>query len=151
MPKVTYYKPNRTRVRYFTACDAARIARQVVQDDSETTPEEVLACIAKGFGFTHVSLSRLRVVEAGLTLEKKQILPALVNLLKIIEKLAQKSKLFKDFIAPLLVIIKKIIETVDKIDTIDPPQGEVDDVINKEKCKCKNTAQEQAALEKRRK
>jgi len=53
----TYNKPNRTKIRTFTSCDVARIAREVVRDEG-STPEEVLACIAKGLGFTHISLSR---------------------------------------------------------------------------------------------
>lgn len=138
MPKKCYNKPNRTQRRYFTACDAARIAREVIKDDPETTPEEVLACIAKGFGFTHISLSRLRVVESAVIFTKIPIKPTLTILGKLLEKLAERSSLFKRLLGPALVALKKAIELADKIDTIDPPQAEVDNVINPGKCRCKD-------------
>jgi len=137
MPKVCINRPNRTGRRYFTACDAARIAREVVRDDPETTPEEVLACIAKGFGFTHVSLSRLRVVESAVILTKIPIKPTLLLLEKLLVRLAR-TDTFKKLLGPILATIKKAIELADKIDTIDPPQAEVDDVINPGKCRCKD-------------
>jgi hypothetical protein len=137
MPKVTINRPNRSRRRYFKACDAARIAREVVRDDPDSTPEEVLACIAKGFGFTHISLSRQRAVESAISLDKRAIKPLVVNLIKLIQFLSKKSRLLKEFLAPLLVVAKKIMDIVGKIDTLDPPQAEVDDVINKLKCQCK--------------
>lgn len=138
MPEKCYNKPNRTARRYFSACDAARIARQVVQDDKETTPEEVLACIAKGFGFTHISLSRIRVVESAVNLDKRAILPLLKGLMKLIEKGRAKGGALKDFLGPIAVIIKKVLDIADRIDTIEPPQKEVDDVINPSKCRCKD-------------
>ena len=138
MPKVCIERPNRTNKRYFTSCDVARIAREVVRDDPQTTPEEVLACIAKGFGFTHVSLSRLRVVESGISLDKKAILPVLLTLLKLIEKGGTLGRRLKEFLAPLLVVLKKAIEIASRVETLDPPQGEVDDVINPGKCRCKD-------------
>lgn len=138
MPQKCYNKPNRSNRRYFTACDAARISREVVRDDQETTPEEVLACIAKGFGFTHISLSRIRVVESAIILTKIPIKPTLTLLSKLLVKLAERSSLFKRLLGPILVVLKKAIDMADKIDTIDPPQAEVDDVINPGKCRCKD-------------
>lgn len=138
MPKVYIQRPNRTRIRYFTSCDAARIAREVVRDDPETTPEEVLACIAKGFGFSHISLSRVRVVESGISLDKKAIMPLLLTLLKLIEKGRSRAGVLKDFLGPIFVILKKVIDMIDKIKTLDPPQKEVDDVISRSKCRCKD-------------
>lgn len=138
MPQKCYFKPNRTAKRYFSACDAARIARQVVQDDPETTPEEVLACIAKGFGFTHISLSRIRVVESAVNLDKKAILPLLKGLMKIIEKGRARAGVLKDFLGPIAVIMKKVLDMVDRIDILEPPQEEVDKAINPLKCRCKD-------------
>jgi len=138
MPKVYIQRPNRTRIRYFTSCDAARIAREVVRDDPETTPEEVLACIAKGFGFSHISLSRVRVVESGISLDKKAIMPLLLTLLKLVEKGRSRAGVLKDFLGPIFVILKKVIDMIDKIKTLDPPQKEVDDVISRSKCRCKD-------------
>jgi len=137
MPKVTINRPNRSRIRYFKTCDAARIANEVLRDDPTTTPEEILACIAKSFGFTHVSLSRQRVIESGLSLDKKAIKPVLSSLVKLVEFLSKKSRLVKEFLAPLLVIAKKALDLASKVDTLDPPQAPVDEVINKLKCQCK--------------
>ncbi len=138
MPVVCITRPNRSKKRTFKPCDVARIAREVVRDDPETTPEEVLGCIAKGFGFTHISLSRLRAVESGVNLGKVPIKPVLTLLEKLIQNLAKRSEAFKKALGPVAVALKKLIDIADKIDTIDPPQAEVDDVINKEKCKCKD-------------
>lgn len=138
MPQKCYNKPNRTKKRVFTACDAARIAREIVKDDQETTPEEVLACIAKGFGFSHVSLSRVRVVESAVIFTKIPIKPTLTILGKLLEKLAERSNLLKRLLGPSLAALKKAIELADKIDTIDPPQAPVDEVINPQKCRCKD-------------
>jgi len=41
--------------RYFSSCDAARIARNVVSDRGEP-PEVVLACIAKGLGYRVIAI-----------------------------------------------------------------------------------------------
>jgi hypothetical protein len=137
MPEVVINRPNRTKRRYFRACDAARIAREVVKDDQETTPEEVLACIAKGFGFTHVSLSRLRVVESGIQIRPKDVVVLTKTALTLLEKLAVKFPRLAKFLAPIIEAMKKAGDYLQKIDTIDPPQQEVDDVINKLKCQCK--------------
>lgn len=55
MPKVEVIRPNRSEKRYFTSCDAARVCRNVVHDQG-LPREVVLACVAKGLGYTHVSL-----------------------------------------------------------------------------------------------
>jgi hypothetical protein len=138
MPLITIDRPNRTRIRTFTSCDAARIAREVVRDEPEATPETVLACIAKGFGFTHISLSRLRTVESGVSLDKKAIKPLLLALFKLIEKGREKAGVLKDFLGPISVIVKKMLDMVDRIETLDPPQKEVDDVIDPARCRCKD-------------
>jgi len=137
MPLVCRVKPNRTKPRLFSSCDAARIAREVVKDDKSLTPEQVLACIAKGMGFTHISLSRLTVVESGINLDKKTILPLVLSLEKGLIELSKKTKLIGQFLAPLLVILKKIIDIAGRVDIAEPPQAAVDDVIVKGKCECK--------------
>lgn len=137
MPIVCRVKPNRTKARLFSSCDAARIAREVVKDDKSLTPEQVLACIAKGMGFTHISLSRLTVVESGISLDKKTILPLVLSLEKGLILLSKKGRIVKQFLAPLLVILKKIIDIAGRVDIAEPPQANVDDVIVKGKCDCK--------------
>ncbi len=137
MATVCIQRPNRTKRRYFSSCDAARIAREVVRDDTETTPEEVMACIAKGFGFTHVSLSRTTVVESSI-LTKIPVKPTLTILQKLIEALIRKYPWLKTGTGPIIVALKRAIELADKVDILEPPQAEVDKVINKEKCKCKD-------------
>lgn len=42
--------------RYFSSCDCARVARNVVED-RDVSPESVIACVAKGLGFTYLGLS----------------------------------------------------------------------------------------------
>lgn len=134
-----YEKPNRKFPRYFKTCDAARIAREVVRDDPETTPEEVLACIAKGFGFTHISLSRQRLVESGVSLGKIPVKSTIAIILALIVKLA-KNKRLRELLTPLIAALKKLLDYLDKLEKLfDIEQAEVDDVINPDKCRCKPT------------
>lgn len=44
--------------RLLKVCDVARMAREVCNNDSNVTPEMVVACIAKGFGFSHVAINK---------------------------------------------------------------------------------------------
>jgi hypothetical protein len=55
------------------------------------------------------------------------------------EKASTKFKLLRDFLAPLLVLLKKALELTNKIETLDPPQSTVEDALNPDKCKCKPT------------
>jgi len=132
-----YNKPIRTKKRIFRTCDAARIAREVVKDDPEATPEEVLGCIAKGFGFTHISLSRMTSLQSNIGITKVPIKPTLLILEKLLVKISKQSATLKALLIPVLATLKKLIGMADKIDLIEPPQAEVDDVINKDKCNCK--------------
>lgn len=59
MPKKCYYKPNRTKPRYFKPCDVTRIAQNCVKDN-KLPPQEVLACVALGLGFKYVALDRVK-------------------------------------------------------------------------------------------
>jgi len=117
-------------------CDAARIAREVVKDDPETTPEEVLACVAKGFGFTHISLSRVRTVESAVVLTKIPIKPILSLLKRSLTQLSR-VKVLRDYLGPILVILDKVIDIADILDATEPEQKKVEEVINKDKCNCK--------------
>jgi hypothetical protein len=56
MPKYCFIKPNRKEIRHFKPCDAARIAKFAAESPNYGRTH-VLACIAKGLGFTHVCLS----------------------------------------------------------------------------------------------
>lgn len=71
-------------------------------------------------------------------LTKIPIKPTLTILSKLLVKLAERSNLFKRLLGPALVALKKAIELADKLDLIEPPQAEVDDVINPGKCRCKD-------------
>jgi hypothetical protein len=137
MPTRTIYYPNRTKKRYFSSCDAARIAREVVKDRGET-PEQVLACIAKGFGFTHISLSRQRVVQSSILPSVIRTLPVLIEgaitLLRIFMK-----KFGKQIAAvkAIIDILNKVKDILDRFLTESPPdQAKVDDIIG-DGCKCK--------------
>jgi len=137
MPLKCYNKPNRTRVRTFKVCDAARIAREVNKDDGNMTPEIIMACIAKGFGFTHISLSRPgTVVVSAINLSKTTTL-----LRKGVEAaLSLSRKLDIKSISNLLIRAIEIIDAIDiLIDGIfqQPGQERVDDVLPEGVCQCK--------------
>jgi hypothetical protein len=80
----------------------------------------------------------MRVVESNVILTKIPIKPALTVLAKILEKLAERSSLFKRLLGPALVALKKVFDLIDKLDVLEPEQEKVDDVINKGKCRCKD-------------
>lgn len=136
-----YNKPNRTKPRHFSACDAARIAREVVKDDDRITPEMVMACIAKGFGFTHVSIERgpdaePTVVAAQINLTKS------VGVIKVVveglQKIATALRLsqFSNGLAKIIVFLDSLADALDLI--FDSPQQEpVDDVLPEGFCQCK--------------
>lgn len=134
--------PNRKKRRYFTACDAARIAREVIKDDSTTTPEEVLACIAKGLGFSHISLSRQRTTESGVSLVKPTISIVKLILKKSLPLL--KAARWKALVAALGTLLSALDKLETLIDLIfdQPKQSKVEDAINPEKCKCKDQPKE---------
>lgn len=130
-------KPNRTKKRSFSACDAARVARQALFDDPELTPEIVLACIAKGLKFQYISLSRIEVVESGIGLGKVDPRLAALGLSKLIILIEKGSPFLKKYLLPLLPALKKALDYLNKIDVAEPPQAPVDEVIPKGKCECK--------------
>lgn len=137
-----YNKPKRSKPRYFKTCDVVRIAKEVIRDDPETTPEELLACIAKGLGFTHISLSRTRVVES-VVLSKIPAKPTLAIIVGLLTKLALQYKLLARYIGPILGLLKKLYDYIDKLERLfDIEQAPVDDVINKDKCNCNDKKKE---------
>jgi hypothetical protein len=131
-----YDKPNRTKPRFFSSCDAARIARNVVID-TDQTPEQVLACIAKGMGFTHISLSRQRSVESGINLSKGAITPLLIILKKTVISLGNRFPRLLRFIAPLIEAVDALSNAIQLIFD-QPDQEKVDDAIAPGKCTCKD-------------
>jgi hypothetical protein len=141
MPVKTYDKPNRSKPRYFKMCDAARIAREVVRDNPGDTPEEVLACIAKGFGFTHISLSRISVVEGSLFPVPIRGLPALIaGIIVALQALLKKYGYLLPVLKDIISLLQKITNILDKwLSEKEPDQAKVDDVISEGKCKCKPT------------
>lgn len=116
-------------------CDAARIAREVVRDRGDT-PEEVLACIAKGLGFTHISLSRTRVMEGNIAVILTRLPAILTPLIILIRTLAKKYGWLWPIVKKLLEIKKAWEDVMDFLDTT-PPSAKVEDVFG-EKCKCKS-------------
>ncbi len=150
MPQKTYYKPNRTKIRHFKTCDAARVAREVLRFDSETTPEEVLACIAMGLGFTHISLSRVQVVEASLVPAVIRNFPALIEkFIVILANLIKKYSWLKPYLKEAiedLMIAKKLVDKF--IEMTEPKQELCINVINREKCACKKEVPNRPLIEK---
>jgi len=129
-------KANRTKKRVFNSCDAARIAREVVKDDPEVTPEQVLACIAKGMGFTHISLSRQRSVESSVSLRKSVILAILQTVKESLKRLGRKPKILAETVLFVIEGIDSVIDFIDSLDLFDPSSEEVDKVIQPGKCEC---------------
>lgn len=133
----TYYKPNRSKPRYFTACDAARIAEQVVNDQN-LTPEQVLACIAGKLGFTHISMSRtdgFDVVQGNVSLSKtvSLIKTAVLFIQKVAEKLNIK------LIVQKIGYIIELLDALERaLDIFQPDQETVENIVNDSFCKCVN-------------
>jgi len=126
---------NRTVPRYFTACDAARIARQVTLDRN-VPPESVIACIAKGYGYTHILL---RKGETALDIDigSRSARRTLSEFVDLSKKVPAVIKIF-----PWVRAILRIAETIDVIlDLIDVIQGDqgrpVDELIEPGTCNCK--------------
>lgn len=55
MPKVTVYRPNRTKKQFFTACAVARIAWNCY-DDTQTPKDDIMRCVAKRLGYRTIAL-----------------------------------------------------------------------------------------------
>lgn len=61
MPKVCYYKPNRTRIRVFTAKDVRRIAKYAIDDGAEAV--DVLAGVAVFAGLGWIFCVAVRAID----------------------------------------------------------------------------------------
>jgi hypothetical protein len=137
---MTSKKPQLTPLgqpRYFTSCDAARIARNVVADRNER-PEEVLACIAKGLGFTHISLSRPPdVVQSGVNISKGTIKTTITLTKKLLETIARKFPSFARRISTIIEALDVAERVLDKL-LDNPPSERVEDVLPPGKCNCKD-------------
>lgn len=53
---VKFYRSPRKKSRIYKPCDVARIAVYCSNDNPDVTKEQLLACVAKSLGFTHISL-----------------------------------------------------------------------------------------------
>jgi hypothetical protein len=135
MPNKTYYVPNRTQRRYFKMCDAARVAREVVAHNDDT-PEEVLACIARGLGFTHISLSRTRVVESNIATIPSRLPALITSIILLIQSLVKRYGWLAPILKKLLDIKKAWDDIADFLKVKDPPSAKVEEVFGS-KCKCK--------------
>lgn len=119
-------------------CDAARVAREVVRDRNET-PEAVLACIARGLGFTHISLSRQRVVQAGLPAVIRN-LPAIIRaLLVVLKELVAKHGWLLPVLKNLIEFLNEITKLIDKWQAEGlPDQIAIDELLDDGRCVCKD-------------
>lgn len=66
MPKVCYYRPNRTKVRKFTAADVERIARYAIKDGADA--KRILAGVAVAAGLGFLVCRAAKVVAAYTTI-----------------------------------------------------------------------------------
>jgi hypothetical protein len=57
-------------------------------------------------------------------------------MVKLVEYLSTNAKTLKEFLAPLLVILKKVLDIASRVDTIEPPQAEVDSLLPEGYCEC---------------
>ena len=123
------------RPRFFKSCDAARIAKNVVLDQKER-PEEVLACIAKALGFTHISLSReQKTVEAGVNLSKGTVTTIVRTAKSFLNFLKRRFPDFAARIGAIIEILDKVERALDVL--LDQPEQErVEDVLPPGKCNC---------------
>lgn len=149
MPLKCYNKPRRSERRFFKTCDAVRVCREVLSEDVLMTPEELLACIAQDLGFTHISLSRTRVVQSGLSviLAKRVALDVLIAALEgLATAISWLQRLIRNnprlakaiFVVEGFLKLKQAVERVVELFAEEPPdQARVEDVIDPAKCKCK--------------
>jgi hypothetical protein len=136
MAEKCYKKPNRKRIRTFKTCDGVRIAKEIVVDD-DTTPEALLACIAKGLGFTHISLSRVRVVESSLLPSPGAVVSAARAIIRLIESWVVRYERPLAIIRALTTIKQAIEDLISLVESGAPRQERVENVIDSGKCKCK--------------
>jgi len=120
MPKKCYYKPNRSSPRYFSACDAGRIAQQVV-DDRLIPKEIVLACVAKALGFTTISLPKPDVVEAFVGRpSSRQVLRGVSQLLRAVSRqlasFGARLEMIDDLLGALDELAQQIESLVERIE-----------------------------------
>lgn len=123
-------KPNRKYKRYFKPCDVARIARNC-RDDNNLTGEQVIACVAKGLGFSHISTRKggeIDVVESNVSLNK-----GIIMLIMAVVRALVKDKAWREAIERLL--------SSDIPDIVDNQESPVDNWTGKE-CECKDFKQE---------
>jgi len=66
MPRVCYYKPNRTRVRHFSEKDVRRIAKYAIQDGAD--PIKILAGVAVAAGLGYAFCIMVRAIDNTLNL-----------------------------------------------------------------------------------
>jgi len=131
-------KPNRKRIRTFKTCDAVRICHEVISDDN-TSPEALLACIAQSMGFTHLSMSRTRVIQSAQLPSLLTLRTLLLQMVRLIDRLLDRYKLPIAVIG-ILARLKKVIDDItDLIEEEPPPQKKVGDLIDRVKCNCKTT------------
>ena len=135
MTSICRKKPNRSAPRFFSPCDVARIARNCV-DDRNLRPEEVLACVAKGLGFTHVSLSNSQnVMESNVSIGKNQISLLKSGLNFILGVVKRRFPAIAKTIAGLIELLDNLDRILDRI--LGPESEPVDDVIKPGTCNCK--------------
>lgn len=59
MPKVTIRRQGRTTKRVYKPCDVSRIAIYCLNDNPSVTSDQLLACIAKRMGYTHIATAKV--------------------------------------------------------------------------------------------
>lgn len=123
--------------RYFTSCDAARIARNVVSDQGET-PEAVLACIAKGLGYNVIAVrTQGTVVKSFAGSPAASILVVILKLLKLA---VRRSPFFRNQFKTAIQTLEEFETSFETLLEEEYTQQFVDDVLlrSKKGCRCKD-------------
>ena len=100
-----------------------------------------MACILESFGFSHISMSRIRVVESSIIPSPGQAARAIGAIIRVIEGLLTR---FKRPIA-IIAVLAKLLKVIEDLKTLvenlegddNPDQKRVDEVKNKLLCNCK--------------
>lgn len=133
MPKITYYKPNRSHPRHFTEKDVARISKYVIRDGGN--PIKVLAAVAVALGLGATFCKSAKAFQAmtrlSFWIKKLAVMLAGGQLMKILIQTLLGAKVvappgYKVLLALLIVtlslldsIIEAVMEWANNIGTLD--------------------------------
>ncbi len=118
MPKVTYYKPNRSHPRHFTEKDVARISKYVIRDGGSAVKVVAAVAVALGLGATFCKSAKAfqAMTRISFWIKKLAVMLAGGQLMKILIQTLLKAKV----VAPpgYNVLLALLIVTLSLLDAI---------------------------------